>query len=245
MSVVKSEEILAHLQRVETERAKRATQPALGDCVERLKTYQHQRFAQTHADLLVNPRYRDASRFFLEQLYGPGDFSRRDKQFARVVPAMIRLFPGEVVGTVAALAELHAISEQLDTRMAEHLLSDSDSESVEWNPHTYVLAWQAVGESDSRRKQIELSLRIGRNLDRLTRSPLIRHSLRMMRGPSKAAGLHDLQVFLEAGFEAFRAMRGSDAFLAQIEERERQLADAIERASAPFKADPVLAMLPS
>ena len=46
----------------------------------------------------------------LDELYGPQDFSDRDAQFARVVPALVRLFPQELVETVAVLARLHALS---------------------------------------------------------------------------------------------------------------------------------------
>ena len=49
----------------------------------------------------------------------------------------------------------------------------------------------------------------------------------MMRGPAKAAGLAELQRFLEAGFDTFRAMRGAREFLATIGERERTLAKAL------------------
>ena len=65
-----------------------------------LKAFQRQRFARTYEDLLDTPRYGAAARFFLDELYGPTDFTRRDAQFARVVPALVRLFPPEVVETV-------------------------------------------------------------------------------------------------------------------------------------------------
>ncbi len=55
----------------------------------------------------------------------------------------------------------------------------------------------------------------------------MRSSLRLMRGPAQAAGLGDLQRFLEAGFEAFGAMKGAQAFLGWIGERERALAAAL------------------
>ena len=110
-----AESILAHLRVVEGERQQRAREPLLQRAVATVKAFQQRRFAHTYADLLSSSRYGSASRFFLEELYGPSDFTRRDAQFARVVPALARLFPTEVVQTVAALAELHALSERLDT----------------------------------------------------------------------------------------------------------------------------------
>ena len=67
-------------------------------------------------------------------------------------------------------------------------------------------------------------LAVGRALDRYTRNPLLRHSLRLMRTPAKAAGLSALQQFLETGFDTFREMDGADEFLGTIATRERDLA---------------------
>src|SRR5260221_1225907 len=109
-----AESILANLKIVDGERRRRARQPGLSRAVAAVKAFQQRRFATTYGDLLASARYGNASRFFLDELYGPSDFSHRDTQFARVVPALVRLFPSEVVQTVATLAELHALSETLD-----------------------------------------------------------------------------------------------------------------------------------
>ncbi len=211
------EGILAQLRAVEAERASRQHDAALGVCVTALKAFQQQRFANTYADLLASPRYGAAARFFLDELYGPGDFSRRDQQFSRVVPALVRLFPEPVVQTVATLAELHATTERLDTAMARH------AESPEWTPARYVLAWQAVGHAAERAAQIDLAVAVASRLDVLTRKPLLRHSLRLMRKPAQAAGLSALQQFLERGFDTFGAIGGAAEFIRQIETRERAL----------------------
>ena len=110
--------ILGHLQQVDAERSHRAADQALAQQVSAVKAYQRERFSRTHADLLAHPRYAAAARFFLDDLYGPQDFAERDAQFARIVPALVRLFPHEVVATVESLAELHALSESLDSAMA-------------------------------------------------------------------------------------------------------------------------------
>ena len=167
--------------------------------------------------MLTDPRYAGAARFFLEDLYGPADFSDRDAQFARIVPALVRLFPQEIVETVADLAALHALSEQLDTAMARA------AQQSPLDADEYADAWRAVGQAPGRERQIQLMMAVGRALDRYTRSLLLRQSLRVMRRPAKAAGLGALQQFLERGFDTFRAMRGADAFLSLIAERERNL----------------------
>lgn len=216
-----AESILRHLQAVEDERDKRRSTPGLESWVAAVKTYQQQRFTRTYSDLLQSTRYAPAARFFLEELYGPGDFSRRDAQFARVVPALVRLFPREIIETVAVLGELHALSEALDTQMGIHLGSQSiDAKS-------YVLAWRQVGQAAARERQITLTLRVGATLDRLTRKPLLRRALHLMRGPARTSGLGELQAFLESGFDTFQAMGGADEFLLTVGQRERSLAETL------------------
>lgn len=218
--------IIEHLRRVDVERRRRARAPGLEASVRALKAYQQDRFRLTYADLLATARYGAASRFFLEELYGPGDFTRRDAQFARVVPALVRLFPSDVVHTVETLARLHAVSEQLDSEMGAHIAG------VDVEARTYIQAWQSTGREDKRETQIALTLEVGVSLDQYTRKPLLRHTLRMMRVAARAAGLGDLQRFLEAGFDAFKAMNGADDFLTVIAHRERQLATSLFSADA-------------
>jgi hypothetical protein len=213
-----TESILLHLDEVRAERILRAAEVALGERVVWVKRYQQARFERTYSDLLSHPRYASASRFFLDDLYGPGDFSLRDTQFARIVPSLVRLFPPEIAQTVEALTSLHALSEQLDTEMARHV----DTRPLDAT--RYIIAWQRTGHPDHRARQIDLMLAVGRALDVYTQRPLLRHTLRIMRAPARAAGMAALQAFLESGFDAFRAMRGAGDFLAQIECRERAFA---------------------
>ena len=209
-------EILTCLERVEHERNVRAQDAALQQRVLALKQFQQQRFRLGYADLLAHPRYSGAACFFLDELYGPTDFSRRDAQFKRIVRPLVRLFPAEVVGTVLQLARLHALSEELDTQTAQHFEAAA--------PGHYVQAWQACGQPEARARQIELTLGVGQALDLYTRKPLLRHALRMMRGPASAAGLADLQRFLECGFDTFRGMRGASEFLGTVQRREQDWA---------------------
>lgn len=234
-----AQSILSQLAIVNDERQARAADPALGTVVLALKRYQQQRFARTYADLLASDRYAAASRFFLDELYGPKDFSDRDAQFARVVPGLVRLFPQELVETVGVLARLHALSESLDTVMGRHLLGRP------LDSRAYVDAWQRTGQPQSREEQVRLTLTVGRDLDRLTRKPLLRASLHLMRGPARAAGLPALQQFLEVGFDTFKAMDGAQEFLSIVGERERGLANALFEASPDSGFDrPPLGQLP-
>jgi hypothetical protein len=215
-----TEAIHAGLAEVQRERQRRAADASLGARVVSVKHYQQQRLRRTYADIAAVPRYRSATAFFLQELYGPEDFTRRDAQFARVVSGL-KLFPEEVGRTIAALIELHALSERLDTLMAEAAGADAD---VELDDAAYARAWRAVGQPAERERQIALLLQVGQALDRHTSSRLLRATLHMMRGPARAAGLDALQGFLERGFDAFGAMSGAGEFLQTIAQRERRLA---------------------
>lgn len=213
--------IVQELQIVSAERAARRAEAGLAARVLALKHYQQERFRRTYADLLNDARHRDAALFFLEELYGPKNFEERDAQFMRIVPAVRRMFPHEIVQTVSNLASLHALSETLDTEMGRHLPGEAVT------AEDYVAAWRATGRPDARERQIALTLAVGQSLDRYTRLPMLRTTLRMMRGPARAAGMSELQSFLENGFDTFKALRGAGYFLACIAERERALAAAL------------------
>lgn len=216
-----AQSILEDLQRVAHERGVRERDPQLGLRVRAVKAFQHARFEHTYADILAGKRYAKAARFFLDELYGPKDFTRRDDQFARVVPALVRLFPKEIVRTVAALAQLHGLSEHLDTATARAL------SALPVDEDRYASAWQEVGQPLQRQRQVELTNQVGLALDAYTRNPLLRHSLRLMRAPAKAAGLSELQKFLETGFDTFRELRGARPFLDIIVSRETAFAKAM------------------
>ena len=235
---IQAQAILELLRQVDAQRALRAADPVLAARVLAVKHYQHERFQHSYADLLATPRYAKAARFFLEELYGPEDFTRRDTQFKRVVPALVRLFPQDVVLTVHTLGELHALSETLDTAMGRVVPPGPVGLAA------YAAAWQQVGRPDDREAQIMLMRRVADALDVYTRNPLLRHSLRLMRGPARLAGLGELQGFLESGFDTFGAMRGAQDFLDTVVARERAIAawlfspDAVAQAAASGQAFP-------
>ncbi len=204
------------MQAVSLLRLSRAGQPPLEQACFEIKRFQAQRFKATYADLLRHPRYRGAAAFFLQELYGEQDYAQRDQQFARIASTIARLFPQAVVETAAALAEVHALTEQLDELMARQWLAAPAASA-----HArYIQCWRAVADRPARLRQLEVVLQLGRELDRLTRMRGLRSLLRMMRTPAAAAGLSSLQSFLEAGFDAFTNMKGASEFLSLIERRE-------------------------
>ena len=221
--------ILGDLHAVQAEHQRRDAVAGLAAAVHAVKHFQHQRFSHTYADLLAHPRYAATARFFLSELYGPHDFRERDAQFMRVVPTLVRLFPQPLCETVARLTTLHALSEALDGAMGQAAL-EAGHRSVTplaLSDADYAQAWRQVGRPEQRHAQIQLTLEVGRALDAYTRKPGLRQALRLMRRPANAAGLGDLQRFLETGFETFGRMAGADEFLNLIGQRETALVDVL------------------
>ena len=198
-------------------RAARASDPEAADYPQ-LKQWQADRLARTYADLLASERYAPAAEFFLSDLYGPKDFRSRDDELARVVPVMVRVLPARALLTLLEAVKMDTLSESLDTDMVKALRAAGRSHDIDWN--AYAAAYQAVGRRADREQQIALVDKIGKTLDRLTRMPLIRVSLRIMEGPAHLAGLSALHSFLQRGFDAFSEMKGADEFLAIVGARE-------------------------
>ena len=210
--------IFSCLQVVGECRRAAALDPDLAATVVQIKSYQEDRLRRTHAALFMRPEESAAAEFFLRDLYGPTDFSRRDSELARVVPALVRWFPAEVVQTVVRVCELHAMSEVLDLEMARHVRGNALTAEV------YKRAWCAVSNPRQRSRQVELIVEIGTALAAHTKSRTLRHSLHLMRGPARLAGLSVLQRFLEHGFEVFGSLQDSSAFLNGIARREQEYA---------------------
>lgn len=210
-----------------------ASDPTLAQAVRHIKRIQARRFAGTYADLLHSEQYRPAALFFLDELYSEKDYSLRDAQFARIAGALERIFPKQVVQTAVSMAQLHRLTEELDLAMATHWIHLEEVDDAS----SYLKVWRAVGRRSDRHSQLAAVMDVGRELDRLTRTPGLRLMLKMMRGPASVAGLGSLQNFLELGFDTFAAMgrkgQGTDAFLRTVMDRESELINRL------FDADTV------
>jgi hypothetical protein len=211
------------METVATLRARAAAQPALGAAVASIKRLQAARFRQGYADLMASKDFGPASRFFLEELYSDADFSERDAQFARIAGTLVTVFPASVAETAVALAQLHALTEQLDHLMAtycvQHAVTPAGLDAV-----SYVAAWHFVGKRAERQQQLTDVLSLGRELAVLTHKPGLAMLLKLMRRPAASAGMGSLQRFLERGFAIFAALSRSkgkvDEFLSTVEGRE-------------------------
>ncbi|HYC35432.1 MAG TPA: hypothetical protein VEC19_03350 [Usitatibacter sp.] len=216
--MVPSDSLRRHLELLKSLRGPGAGKPPR---LAELKAWQAARLRATYADVAAQPRYAAATAFFLEDLYGPKDFSGRDQAMLRIVPVMARILPASAVETAALAIELEALSESLDHRVAQALPPGPiDS-------RTYADAYRSGSTRPERERQVELIVAVGSRLDALVKKPFVGRTLKLMRKPAEMAGLGDLQDFLERGFEAFRGMGGAAGFLTLVDEREGEILSAL------------------
>lgn len=208
--------------------AANSAHPAFHETVLALKRFQAARLALTHRDLLESSRYAQATRFFLDDLYGAKDFSQRDAELERVIPTLVRFLPEGALSTLADAVELDALSEDLDQKMTTYALerlgvglAGSRPDGPGWTAERYAQAYRGIDSAQERQIQLELVPRIGRTLDKLVKSALLGGLLRGMAKPARLAGVATMHDFLVRGYTAFHSMKGAAEFLARVDERER------------------------
>lgn len=199
----------------------------------RLQKWQSGRLQRTYHDLKDRERYRAGVEFFLDELYGDGNFIPRDLQLQRAYPIMQRMLPAPALETLSMAVQLEVLSQELDGDMVISLGSQSLIDE-----RSYAQAYRKTGRREDRSRQIFLLVAAGRDLDRLVKYPLIYGLIRMAHGPAHLAGFGTLHDFLEGGFKAFRAMGGAADFLAAIEHRETRIMERLFAAQEdPFRVD--------
>jgi hypothetical protein len=186
-----------------------------------LQGWQAARLARTYEDLRSVPRYARAIEFFLTDLYGPGNSSARDRDLARAWRYLRRTMSPAMLEVLARAVELQVLTAELDLAMVAALPPGPITAA------SYATAYRAVARRDHRRRQIELVVTAGEELDRVVRHAWVGLALRAAHVPVHAAGFGALQDFNERGFAAFRVMNGAEYFLGCIQRRETRLMEAL------------------
>lgn len=212
--------IAASLRHAAALRRAAALEPRIGAVRDLLRSWQAARLAASYPDLLADGRYAPAAGFFLNDLYGPKDFSERDREVERILPLLVKGLPTSGLQTLALAVELDALSEDLDAALTAAMMR---RKTRTLDDARYAALYREVGRRADRLRQIQLIRETGEALERLARKPLVASALRLMHGPAHLAGLGELHDFLERGFFAFRHMGSAADFLERIDTEERRL----------------------
>lgn len=185
-----------------------------------LRSWQTRRLEASFADVLADPTMHEAGRFFLSDLYSDRDFSGRDRDVDRIMPVMVHLLPDSLLRAARDAIELHVLSHSLDLRLVEGM----DRRRLRrLDDARYAEIYREAGLPRLRQRQIDLIVAVGRSLDAAVQRHGVYRILRASRLPAKAAGLSELQGFLERGFHAFDRLGGADRFLDRIARGESEI----------------------
>jgi hypothetical protein len=209
------------LARKEQLESRAAADVELSGRLDTLRLWQAQRLERTYGGLRREPRFIAALDFFLTDLYGPQDFSRRDADLKRAVGKLQRALPGRLIALLGTALQLQVLTLELDQATAASL------ESHDIDTGSYAAAYRRVGRVEDRQRQIDLLVRIGQELGAIVRQRWIGIALRAAHSPAHIAGFGVLQGFLERGFAAFGRMGDPTELMEIIRERETALMTAL------------------
>lgn len=207
-----------------------AKEQHLGAAVANLQEWQCTRLLATHDDLWRHKRFKPAMQFFVDELYGPKDFTQRDEDIARVVPKMATVLPEKALRSLESALHLNTLSFKLDIRLTEQL----GGQTV--NRDSYAQAYRACENYQERKEQIEYIHALGDDLAGVVDIRGISALLMLSRKPAKMAGFIALHEFLEQGFKAFKKLGNVSDFMDPIITREKALMEALfhENTSNPL-----------
>jgi hypothetical protein len=198
----------------------RLSLPSLGP----LRRWQSERLRMSFAEILQDPKMRPAGEFFLADLYADKDFSARDRDAAKILPMMARILPQTLLQAAVDTIELAVVSHAFDLAMAKAITLNSKGEV---DLKRYAEAYREVGCPRLRRHQIDLIIRVGKNLDAAVQKHGVYKLLKASRTPARLAGLQELQGFLERGFESFAQLGGADEFLGLVADSEYEISNLL------------------
>lgn len=210
----------ANLELAKNERLSVKNDPSLALAKQTLKTFQIARLKTTHADFLNSPDTQKATNFFLKELYGTKDLGQRDKDLAKLIPMMEKIFPLNALEVITNAIALDALTEVLDNKLAKTLGSN-------FTEAQYSKAYRECTAKDERVEQINLTESLGHALIDLVNLPFLNTTLKMMKVPARLANLQDMHKFLEEGFMTFKETKNAHFFIKELIDRERKLLDEI------------------
>lgn len=198
-----------------------ANQLGVMPIIHQLQQWQCERLLVSHDDLAQQKRYQKAMAFFVEELYGPKDFSQRDADLVRVIPKLAKVLPDKAMNAMDDALSLNALSFDLDMAMAQYLQAHFPDESI--NRDNYALAYRHVGRIEDRTHQIDIISHLGDQLADVIKIRGIGMLISLSRRPAKLAGVLALHEFLQRGFDAFKALGDVQSFIQPVLVREKAI----------------------
>jgi len=161
--------------------------------------------------------YADAVDFVISDLTGIG-ISKRDQDMARLIPVMTKMLPKRALQALADAMRLNARILQINYSIYRDLYG-SRQENTDISERDYCLSCRRASKLDDCLELVSLTRRVGEDLDRIIRIPVLGVILRAMRAPARLAGFGDMQNFLEKGYSTFGTIGDIGKFLDEMSAR--------------------------
>ena len=221
-----TKQIIRHLHGIKTMQ-EIAEKSDLMDTIKAVQSWQCKRLLASHQDLYQQKRFKPAVEFFVNELYGPNDFSQRDDDIARVVPKMSKFLPEKALQSLASALHLNTLSFELDFELARKLVNS------DINCNSYAAAYFECDNLITRQQQIDYIATLGSDLADVVKMKGIASLLFISRKPAKLAGVLALHEFLEKGFKSFKNLGNVDDFVIPIVNKERQIMQQLANPNSP------------
>lgn len=221
-----TQQIIRHLHGVRTlqEVAEKA---GLIPTIRTVQAWQCKRLLVSHQGMYQQKRFRPAVEFFINELYGPNDFSQRDQDIARIVPKMSKFLPEKALCSLASALHLNTLSFELDFDLAKQLVD------TEINRDSYAKAYINCDNLANRQQQIDYIRTLGNDLADVVKMKGIASLLFISRKPAKMAGVLALHEFLEKGFKSFKNLGNVEDFIIPVVNKESEIMQQLANANAP------------
>jgi hypothetical protein len=191
-----------------------------------IQLFQVARMRVTHEALFRTPGYGALCEFFLGDLYGPWEAGASRAVPLNALAAALRpLLPAWIHDGAVGLIELHALSEQLDDRLARTLASRGCS--ARFSAQEFEAAYVRCDDYADRVRQIALSeagTSFGFALSRHRSVGRLLGAARRVRGPAR---VDSLLAILERGHHAFSRVGEIGPFVAAMRAGETAYLDGI------------------
>ena len=211
-----TKQIIRHLHGISTMQ-EIAEKAGLMTSICAVQTWQCKRLLASHQHMYQQKRFKPAVEFFIDELYGPNDFSQRDQDIARIVPKMSKFLPEKALQSLASALHLNTLSFELDFDLARKLAD------AEVNRDTYAKAYASCDNLATRQQQIDYIRILGNDLADVVRMKGISSLLFISRKPAKMAGVLALHEFLEKGFKSFKNLGNVQDFIIPVVNKEQEI----------------------
>ncbi|PIP80204.1 MAG: hypothetical protein COW84_06630 [Gammaproteobacteria bacterium CG22_combo_CG10-13_8_21_14_all_40_8] len=190
----------------------------LGGHLKLIRDWQCKRLLTSYNFLYNKKKYHAAMDFFTQELYGPTDFSERDKEIEKVLPMMQKVLSKDTLDIFELALRLNYLSLSLDVEMAKRLPQKSTLTT-----EVYADIYKACDNPELRQQQLDYIELIAYELAKIAQRKSIMLMLKLSRKPAKLAGLGELQRILENGAEAFKSIGKVNEFIDPILLGERKI----------------------